>query len=286
MTDGKSELTCLHTNRDGTVWKVGVDGNPRPVTRLGDPWSLPAGSYRVLGCPVNYQLIAELYMKLVYGREGSRVLVGSPNVCAHRYGDIERLLLCLSAPSVHDSLVHRWHVADKYICNNLLLLYYYHQEGMCDVVTRTYGYHCLSRHFDFISLESVELAVKLISEIVDPRWFLKAEKPYRLSRLEHHFGLNYHQPRISKSLDCDSQRRLSLLRSIVDELPHDSVIVSEKTYIGDARLRMTETCRKVLSFVARVWLSELSLDGYFDPQRFFKRTLNLDAYRLHFKEPT
>jgi len=285
------ELTCLHTAQDGEIWSITADGNPKPFLHLDNSIRLQPGTYRVMGCPANYQLITELFSALNRKEVESKILIGSPQICRHRKYSCEEALTCLSVLNVHDCLLHRWHVMDNQLYNNYLLLRYFTEEGLTDIVGNVFTHHNLKKTFTFLGLNSMSLAVYFIAEIVDPRWFLNTKKPYRLSRLESYFGLKPGQ--FSKLWDPDGipelpllayQRRAALLIDIVRSLPGGSPIVTEVEDISDDTQRILKMCRMTLSFIVRNWLKSLDVPGYFDPKKFFKKVGNQADYRKHFED--
>ena len=283
-------LTCLHTAQGGEIWSVEAGGNPREFLYLNNPLRLKAGTYRILGCPGNYKLIAELYSALNRKEEESTLLVGSTNICNGRKQTVEQVLSCISVLNVHDSLSHQWHRTDSKLYNNYLLLNYFLEDGINDLVGNIYSHHCLKRYFNFLGLNSMKLAVQLINEVVDPRWYFNPKRPYRLSMIESYFGLKPAQfskvwgSSSSLPLLGDAAQRSLLLLDIVKNLPEDGFVATEAEHVQDETARVILMCRLVLGFITRSWLTELGLDGYFDPQLFFKKKGNLADFKRQFKD--
>lgn len=287
----RQELTCLHTAQDGEIWSIEAGGNPKPFLHLDNPLRLRSGTYRVIGCPANYQLLTELFSALNRKDEESRILIGSPQICRYRNQTCKEVLSCLSVLNTHDGLKNRWHVMNNQLYNNYLLLWYFNTEGVSDVVINIFRHHCLKKTFSFLGLNSMKLAVYLISEIVDPRRFLNSRRPYRLSRLESYFGLKPGQfrelwnPAASPTFDLPPhQMRAVLLMDIVRNLPREGWVASETQDIQDEMQQLLRSCRLVLGFVVRNWLRELGVPGYFDPQKFFKQVGNQADYRRQFED--
>lgn len=282
------ELTCLHTAQDGQIWSVNSDGNPQIYPHLGNPAMVRAGTYLALGCPENYRLITQLYSTLNQKDDAYCFLVGSPAACKGHNQNVAQVLSRLSSLSVQGSLVNCWHRADGKIFNTLLLLQYFHLEGVNDLVRNVFDHNCLQRSFDFMGLDSLELAVQLMAEIVDPRWFLNPKRPHSLSRIESYFGLKPAQFRKA----CGpalipataNHRRALLLLDIVKELPKDRFVETETRQIENENVRKVAMCRRVLGFIVRSWLTELQLPGYFDPGKFFKQAGNLADYQRQLEE--
>jgi len=172
--------------------------------------------------------------------------------------------------------------------STLLMLRYYREEGINDLVSNVFNSHCSKAYFDFMGLTSSRLAVQLIAEIVDPRWFLNPRRPYSLSRFESYFGLKPAQfQRVCGPgllLVDDNHRRSLLLLDIIRKLPASSFVLTETKHIRSENVKRVTMCRLVLGFVVRNWLTELQLAGYFDSGKFFKQAGNEDDYRRQFKE--
>jgi hypothetical protein len=286
----RQDVTCLHTAQGGEIWSVEAGGNPKKFLYLNNPLRLKTGMYRILGCPGNYKLITELYSSLNRREDKSTVLVGSPVICKGRKHTPEQVLSCISVLNVHDGLVHRWHRADSKLFNNYLLLHYFQEEGINDLVGNIYGHHCLTRYFSFMGLNSMKLAVQLINEVGDPRWYLNPKRPYRLSRLESYFGLKpaqFHRvwgDSQASALLGDAGQRSLLLLDIVKSLPTDGFVATEAEHVKDETARIILMCRLVLGFIMRNWLTEYGLGGYFDPKLFFKKKGNLADFQRQFKD--
>lgn len=285
----RQELTCLHTDQDGTLWCVTSHGIVCPLPGSLPPIPLRAGIYRVVGVPDNYRLITELYSVLISKDTNATLLVGSPPVCQGREHDVEQILSGISVLDVHNSLCNTWHAMNSHSYNNFLLLRAQHEQETVDELNLIYTHHFLRPVFQFLGLHQVDLAAQLTALIGDPRWYLNPQCPYRLDRLESYFGLKPSQFRTAWNLltniSIDSRTKRTLfLWKVLNTLPENNYIERELPQGGTAFDRKRRACRLLLGFVARNWLAEVTHSGYFDPYKFFQRAEARDSYISQFRD--
>lgn len=285
----RQELTCLHTHAGGDVWGVAGQGVARPLP--GFLSSIPArtGIYRVIGLPENYRLITDLYVTLVDKETSAQLLVGSPQLCPQQTDTVEQVLSCISVLDVHNSLNHGWHRMDSTSYNNFLLLEAYRESADVELLEYIYSYHVTRPLFQFLGLNQPELAVALISMIGDPRWYINPQRPYRLDRLESYFGL--HPTQFAQSWDADfstlpspRNQRSMFLWKLMRALPPESFVLKEIHGLTFRFQDKLAACRRILGFVARNWLDELTNLGYFDPDVFFRQPEARDQYLRQFRD--
>jgi len=282
-----SDLTCLHTDEDGIYWYINSKGSCEVFDKFQAVHSFRNGVYRVLGCPSNYRLITELYSRLSRQDADACVYVGSSAVCDKRRSTVEEALSCISALRVHDNLSHQWHALNSTSFNNYLLLRAYEEEGFSDLVSTVFNHHCLYRHFEFAGVP-LHFAIQLISLIVDPRWFIHTNRPFRMQPLESYFGLTptafskAWNARLGSKFSAATARAVFLL-SAVQELDKHSFVSGEKKD-GSPERQARHSCKILLSYVARNWLEALGLDGYFDHKKFFRRLSHQHEYQGRFRD--
>jgi len=282
-----NELICLHTTQAGEVWCVESRGNPKIFCGLDWP-QLRSGVYRVLGCPSNYELITRLYAA---SGDQVTVLVGSPAVCHQRQESVADVLSCVSVLNVHGSLINCWHPLNREMFYNYTLLRLWREADGPQRLPDNFGNHCTAKYFEFLGVEVLRFAIRMIAEIVDPRWFLGVTRPYRLSRLESYFGLKPAQfeaawRTVQESSEAEAARagRTRLLLGLVSSLRPDSCIHAEVRGIADEVQRIRKACQLVLGFIVRNWLEELGCTGYFNPAKFFQQVGNECSYLNKFKD--
>ena len=231
-----------------------------PPTFLGEvlPAKLPTANYRVLGVPDNYDLITSVYPCLQQQDSDSTLLVGSPSICKN-YQDLsaEDVLICMTSLNVHDNLSHRWHFMSGKVFNTYLLLKFFREEHSSDVVSLIFNQHCLRKYFEFLGADSSLTAVEVISEVVDPRWFINLEKLFKLSKIESYFGLKS-KPADSGMLKDDKLvpkpdkvKRPLVLLNFVNSLAESSFLKADTKDFGSEDARLVFMCRKALHFIVR-----------------------------------
>lgn len=272
------DLICLHTGGKGDYWHVDSSGSFAPFDKLYTEASLEPGDYRVIGCPSNYRLITELYSRLSQQEVKAWVRVGSDRVGTNHKATLEEALNCLTVLRVHDALPNRWHTVTSQSFNNYLLLRANNEEGFSDLVETVFKHHCMAKHFEFAGIPK-SYAIRLVSLIVDPRWFLSVSRPLRMQPFEAYFGLTpayfekaweagFHKVPTAKSV------RTSFLINTVSVLDEESFIresgaPAESDKYPRNMQGMRYACKRLLGYLVRNWLKELGLEGYFDPDVFF-----------------
>lgn len=285
----RQELTCLHTHAGGSVWGVAGQGVAKPLPGFLSSIPVRTGVYRVIGLPENYRLITELHAAMVGKETGAQLWVGSPQLCCQQNGTVEQVLSCISVLDVHNSLCHSWHGMDSTSYNNFLLLRTQQEGEDLELMEHIYSYHVTRPLFQFLGLNQPELAIELIGMIGDPRWYINPQRPYRLDRLESYFGL--HPTQFAQSWDADfstplspQHRRSVFLWKLLRALPPESFVLKEFAGLTFRFQDKLAACRRILGFVARNWLDELTNLGYFDPDVFFRQPEARDQYLRQFRD--
>lgn len=285
----RQELTCLHTHAGGDVWGVAGQGVAKPLPGFLSAIPVRGGAYRVIGLPENYRLITELHAAMVGKETGAQLWVGSPRLCCQQNGTVEQVLSCISVLDVHNSLCHSWHGMDSASYNNFLLLRTQQEGEEVELMEHIYSYHVTRPLFQFLGLNQPELAIALIGMIGDPRWYINPQRPYRLDRLESYFGL--HPTQFAQSWDADfstplspRNRRSVFLWKLMRALPPESFVLKELQGLTFRFQDKLAACRRILGFVARNWLDELTNLGYFDPDVFFRQPEARDQYLRQFRD--
>jgi|694.fasta_scaffold62627_3 hypothetical protein len=279
-------VVCLHTDDAGCVWSLAPRGAFVKPRVLVNENSKPA-TYRVIGCRQNYALIENLYTSLAWHSKQSRLFVGSAMICS-KVATCNDVLRRLAVLGVHDNLPNLWHIADNRSFHNYRTLNYFTQDRLSDWSTRLYREHCTAPFFAFLGLKREDVALQLISDICDPRWFVDANQPYSVSRLESFFGLRpdaFDRVWNSKGANLEDEvvaRTLNLM-SIVASLPKDSLVFSELQLVTDSCQHSLAACRLVLGFIARNWLAAVANPSHFEPELFFKRPENCKRFLAGFR---
>ena len=283
-------VICLQADSSGTVWGL-AKGKTPSVVEDNIFSNLVDADYRVLGAKLNYALITNLYPVMQQNDIAKQLFVGNPSICGDYFaGTSEDILLCLSSLSVHDVLPNCWHTVNGKTFNTFLLLKYFEDEGLTNVANLIFNQHCLRKDFEFIGQPSPLLSVELLSEIVDPRWFIQHGNSHKLSRLEKYFGLRQktlHTLLTHKDLILNaspSNRRLLILVNFVKNLHDDSFVYQKASHLNGSQ-KIFFMCRQTLNFIVRNWLVELELQSYFSPDKFFTDKETKQEYQNRFGCP-
>jgi hypothetical protein len=147
------------------------------------------------------------------------------------------------------------------------------------------------RGFDIYAVTS------LLSEIVDPRWYVDTAAPDRLTRLHSFLGL---WPRFFQAMcrgdtyaDPHFYRAVMSITSWAGRMPPEEKPYHQYTYnflwrflnervLSDKKLEATSLLRTTqlfISFLRDVWLNQISDAELFIPEYFFKRPEDADAYK-------
>jgi hypothetical protein len=272
------ESFFLHADVDDkrNVWSVSSKGFTTKVLLEKLDTVFAKGRFRVLGLPENYQLITTAYSRFLFKNAPVKLFVGSPLLCKYAACDPVSLLSRLATISAHDNATNMWHELRTEEYSTYVLLRQYLSEGVSESVCNLYRQHAISRVFRFLELDDLPLVLQVISQVVDPRWFVNVKNPTRTSRLENHFGL-----KLKHSTDkriTDRQDRASLLVSLVSNLDASHWIWKEITVCSDPEKATMKACKLLLSFVFRNWLSLLTAQPHFNPILFFKDPITRNRY--------
>lgn len=278
----KQEHTCLHTDHAGIMWGMTPQGVAKPVGSQDLETVLRSAAYRIVGLPINYRLITQLYSQLIGRKAKAQVWVGSPEVCPSRNCEPAPLLSCLSVLDVHDNLHHRWHMLNSEAYNNFLLLNSVQEEGFSDLTLQIYNSHCLRPFCQFIEMNDAKAAINLIACIGDPRWYINPSRLHRLSRIESYFGLVPTQ--FSDSRDTARRQRFQTLIAAFESLPRDGLLWGEIAMRSQSKIANFKGYKLLLGFLIRNWLTKLTPLVHFDPVKFFVRTEAQSSYVHQFKD--
>ena len=146
---------------------------------------------RTLGTHDNVQLICDLYRQRCSPRHKGKLEVASPLLCQPANERttpekaIYRMRQCLQSPSLGG-----WHQVDELDFPAYSLAEQISKEGnFTDHVQNILLTHPVYHDLQFIPTIDMEAVAKLIASVLDPRWFVHANHPYRISKLRNYLGL-------------------------------------------------------------------------------------------------
>lgn len=287
----------LHVADSGEVWYAPGQHAPkssgRVVEEFLDQYALQDDCLiRMVGTSRNAALISLLYEQRA--RLGiKRIELAGPQVCdtaaelANPEITLFRMRQCMLPGACGG-----WHVlTDK---DYPAYVHTANFRPECDRLA-TLDKHPAWPALSFIGGVNKHAVAHILAEIMDPRWHVSPHNPDRIGRLRTFLGLT---PRIAKQFerDCGGDVRIELLR-------YRSVLHSWATHIPvgeeterpefflwrwrdrrEGLLGQLYACQKFAAFLRYTWLDYLHRDvqgGFFEPQRFFNRPDEAEAYVEH-----
>jgi len=212
-----NDILRLHTDCDGVVW-CGQNGVRAVNSKLSPEEFVyrnafkTAKTVRILGIRDNASLIVQSYdaqkkntrsprsaADIVINKKGAVLDIGSPLICpvASLREDPVEVLQRMWQPDTNARLVSNWRRVDSNIFNSYLLAInvseMHDQSATYDEAynkaASIFRYHPLYRFFGFFSSTNVALRMRWVSEVLDPHWFIHADKPHRMTKLTRFLGL-------------------------------------------------------------------------------------------------
>ncbi|NDD52374.1 hypothetical protein EBZ39_00590 [bacterium] len=309
------ELTLkLHTAANGHVWYSKNIGPPVNSEKIVDEFlrsSVLTGfgkAVRVLGTPQNAELISALYLRK-YKREIAAVEVAGPNILNHR-DDISdpRVVLLQMRTTGLAPACGGWHPVSMHdYPTYAMLARMLRTRFVFDDATQAYlQLHPAYKAARFIPTINEENLARLLTEIIDPRWYVDRRLPDRAAKLELFLGLTPQiQDKVS-DIGCILRRTrefrcATVLNTWKTQDPQIADVKDPANFLyriytaagGGPRgdLRASQALARYLRYN---WLEALEnrggkKDGLFAPNLFFKTPAEIEAYATHmktFKLPT
>lgn len=300
------QIVKLHTADDGHVWYSAGMGPPINSELVGDAFLNSAViqglgvTVRILGLPQNAELITTLYLRR-HRKEIRAVEVAGPNVL-HVPSEIHDPPVVLRRMRAVDisSAAGGWHVlsvADY--PTYAMLARMIRTNFVFDEPARAYfQIHPVRKAAFFISTLSEPDTAKLLTTIVDPRWYVDRRTPERSGKLELYLGLT---PQVQARVSNDA---CLLTRS--REFRCANVLAAWKTQkVSEVDLHKPENflyrihaaakggtrgdlraSQAFIRYLRYNWLDALNSrkgvhDGIFVPDMFFKTPAERQAYIEH-----
>ena len=218
-------MTRVQTNRiinlqltdDGELWVARGDNNPEAVRdKSGFVSELSKMEYphlRLIGMRENASLIVDLYRECCSSDKKGKIEVATPMLC---YSETERnnpeialyrMRQCLLPPSLGG-----WHKVDELDFPSYAIANFLDQDNI-DEAQAMLLTHPIHHDMAFIPTINWKALTQLTGMILDPRWYIDINHPYRLSKLKRYLGLT---PRIMRKvlageINCAQSIRLSLI---------------------------------------------------------------------------
>ena len=312
-----SELR-VHTDSDGIVW-CGQHGVPVRCTGM-DPKQFVSNSVfrtasiiRAVGVPQNSPLLLSMYERHRSSAPMAtrKIHIGSPCMFPVRslLDDPEEVLLRLWQQDSHARLAAMWHTMGPVEFNSHMLCATVRaNKGVDEHARLIFRYHPIYEALSFFSGLNLDLLIRWVCDVCDPRWFIDADHPNRLSKLMRFSGLtpeNFKE--FATSLDDkiwdNATRDLSAApddllgrhwkkafmlygswATLEPNISSPSAFVWRifKQHNGSS-VGMLKASQSFLRFIVLHWLQELSASkrSLFDPLLFFKTDEEIGAYIKH-----
>lgn len=300
------QIIKLHTAENGHVWySVGI-GPPINSELIGDAFlnsAVISGlgvTVRILGLPQNAELITALYLRR-HKREIHAVEVAGLNVL-HSLDELSDPVTILRRMRAVDisSAAGGWHVLSVHdYPTYAMLARMLRTNFVFDEPAKAYfQIHPVRKAAQFIPTLSDADTAKLLTTIIDPRWFVDRRSPDRTGKLELYLGLTPTvQKRVADSTVILHKHRefrcAGVLAAWKTKNPEEVDLHDPANFlyrictknkdkaIGD--LRASQAFVKYLRYN---WLDVLNSrkgvhDGIFVPNMFFKTPAECAAYETH-----
>ena len=289
----------VHTAPNGLVWIAQDDCVPAN-TGLGvaafSAHLRCVERIRVLGTQGNAALLREL----LRAPERYRVLeIAGPQLCQapSELTDPALTLYRMRQSAGLGPSRGGWHTAQPSDRATYALIAYAQEYPFGDAMRALLQAHPAWPALSFIPHLNEERAVQLLSEVVDPRWFVNPAAPDRVSRLFAYLGLC---PRMQIAVDADQIRGQRALRCrlVLDTwhgTPGPRDLTAPANFLwrvwaaaGSSSRGRLRASQKFIIFLRHVWMNGLYRDtrygrgdGLFAPDLLFKTPAEIEAFRAH-----
>jgi hypothetical protein len=300
------QIIKLHTAENGHVWySVGI-GPPINSELIGDAFlnsAVISGmgvTVRILGLPQNAELITALYLRR-HKREVHAVEVAGLNVL-HSQAELTDPVAVLRRMRAVDisSASGGWHTLSVHdYPTYAMLARMLRTNFVFDEPAKAYfQIHPVRKAAQFIPTLSDPDTAKLLTTIVDPRWFVDRRSPDRTGKLELYLGLTPHvQKRVADSTVMLHKHRefrcASVLAAWKTKSPEEVDLHEPANFLyricvknKDKALGDLRASQAFVRYLRYNWLDALNSrkgvhDGIFVPSMFFKTPAECAAYETH-----
>lgn len=295
----------LHTDNDGHVWYAKGIGPPTNSEQIVDEFMLSpvlAGiglCVRVLGTQQNAELIAALYLRRHKGEIRALEVAGPQIVLAAATTDPRDAIIKMRGMAIAPAC-GGWHpVSMMDYPTYAMLARMLRTNFVLDESASTYYHlHPAYRALSFIPGLCPEEVAKLLTTVIDPRWYVDLRMPERTSKLELYLGLT---PRAQRRVSDKTQilKRSRELRcanvlacwktadpASVDLTAPAHFLYRVYKYAGGGPKGDLRASQAFVRYLRHNWLAGLEnrngvKDGLFAPDLFFKSPAEIESYSRH-----
>jgi hypothetical protein len=170
----------------------------------------------------------------------------------------------------------------------------------CERARRILQYHPAWLAFSFVPRIDVDACCRLACLIIDPRWFVHPVRPNRLTKLYNYLGITPKNARVygNRHLNVSPDRHHDRFKVICEawlmpceggarDMDDPREFLSRVLCFAESPHRgLAAAAKRFAAFVHGVWWQGLVPDRLlFDPEMFFPRTDEVEAYREHCRQP-
>lgn len=305
MTQIKDEATIkIHTDDRGRVWYSDGVGPPQNSEKTHEEFLRAAvvnkfsAQVRLLGIPSNANLIVELF-KRRQQKEIADVQIAGPNGAIADLNDPVHTLLRMRALTLSPSC-GGWHSMTpiEYATYALLAQLQKNQFAFGLESATFFRLNPVYKFLDFIPFANAAACATLLVTIIDPRWYVDARMPDRSSKIELFLGLTPKvQRRVSDSKIIVSRKReircATVLNCWKTRKPEEVDFTAPQEFLyrvwkaaGEGPMGDLRASQMFVRFIRLNWLDLLDTrrgrrDGIFVPSRFFKKPVEIKAFKAH-----
>jgi hypothetical protein len=295
----------LHTDRRGIVW-CGQNGVTAFCSELPPTEFVrrqvfrTASAIRLLGVPENADLIVQTHEQLV--RQSTNLLrqtvrLYGPGLCPDRDDPLTVLRQLWQAGPVDEARAGSRAMTTSDFNMFMLVRSLRERHGAVDDQARSlFRYHPAWPVFTYLPELDTSAAIRLVCEIIDPRWFRDPARPHRLQMLYKHLGLDLetlervlasHQ---NSSLTDRERRALQVLLVWNGLRQPNTVDLSEpRNFLWRIRAcaagtaGLLKACRSFLRLLTLYWTQRLTACGrqIFRPAECFRSEQETRSFRAH-----
>lgn len=298
----------LHTGPDSCIWYAKHIGPPTNSGKIADEFLRSAvisgfGKHvRVLGTAQNAELISSLYLRR-HKREIERVEVAGPNILnsVTDIHDPKVVLLQMRATELSPAC-GGWHPVSMADYPTYAMLARLNRANFeFDEAAQSYlKMHPVYKAAMFIPHLDQENLARLLTTIVDPRWYVDRRLPERSAKLELYLGLT---PQIQEHVSTAKTilkrtrefRCINVLSTWKTTTLEETDVNHPANFLwriynsaGGAIRGDLRASQALVRYLRHNWLAVLEnrkgvRDGLFAPNLFFKLPAEIAAYEEHMK---
>lgn len=296
----------LHTGLDGCVWYSKNIGPPVNSEKIVDEflrsplWAEFGKTVRLIGTPQNAELISALYLRR-HKREVAAVEVAGPNILNSKEDLTDPKVVLLQMRSVGLSAAcGGWHQVSMHDYPTYAMLARLNRANFTfdDAAVTYLQMHPAYKAAKFIPTLNEEALARLLTTIIDPRWYVDKRLPERAAKLELFLGLT---PQIQAHVSTPTRilkrsrefRCLAVLNTwrVEDAVGVDLTNPANFLYrvynaAGGGTRGDLRASQVLVRYLRHTWLAGLETrrgvqDGLFAPNLFFKTPAEIAAYNQH-----